>query len=368
MNRVLIFIIIAATVLGSLLFVLNRPITSYSDAQPPSVTISQDTEVVIERDPVVEIEIDTSAASLPEVAIGPAIPESGYLVEELSDGLYWLTDGVYNTMFLTTGEGVIAVDAPPNLAPYYLNAIAKVTDEPITHVIYSHSHADHIAAASIFPADAIYIAHEETAAKLETALGGERRTPWGVFVGGGEIPLPTTTFADHYTLQVGSQTLELAYKGPNHEPGNIFIYAPKQKVLLLIDVVFPGWTPFAKLAITKDVSAFVSSHDDILEYEFDHFVGGHLTRLGTRQDVEIQREYVLEIERAAAMALQTVDFMAIAGEFGFGNTWVLFDKYLDAVAQTCAEAVVPNWLHRLGGVDVFTVDHCWVMMESLRVD
>ena len=96
------------------------------------------------------------AAPVPAAAMGPVIPQDkGYLVEDLGDGLYWVTEGAYQVMFLTTGEGVNAVDAPPSIGDRYLKAIAEVTDEPVTHVIYSHSHADHIAAAGMFPADAV---------------------------------------------------------------------------------------------------------------------------------------------------------------------------------------------------------------------
>ncbi len=48
------------------------------------------------------------AAPIPPTARGPVIPQDkGYLVEELSDGLYWVTDGTYQVMFLTTGMGVV---------------------------------------------------------------------------------------------------------------------------------------------------------------------------------------------------------------------------------------------------------------------
>ncbi len=210
----------------------------------------------------------TSSAALPDTSFGPQIDYSkGYLVEEIRDGLYWVTDGAYNTMFLTTGQGVIVVDAPPSIGENYLNAIAEVTEEPITHVIYSHTHNDHIGSASIFPDDAVYIAHKNAAASLE-----ERNDP--------NRPLPTVTFDDTYVLEVGNQILELEYNGPMHEPGNIFIYAPNQKVLMAVDLIFPGWTPFKDLAMAQDVPAFLAAPDEILEYDFDVLVGGHLTRLG----------------------------------------------------------------------------------------
>ncbi len=297
-----------------------------------------------------------SAISIPDAARGPAIDFSkGYLVEEIKDGLYWITDGAYQAMFLTTGQGVIAVDAPPSIGENYLKAISEVTDEPITHVIYSHTHRDHIGAASLFPDDAIIIAHEETVTQLE-----QRNDP--------NRPLPTVTFADKYTLEVGNQKLELEYHGPAHEPGNIFIYAPQQKVLMLVDVVFPGWTPFKDLAMAEDVPYFIAAHDKILEYDFETYIGGHLTRLGTPEDVQIQKEYFQDIQTNAALANQQVDFMAIAQEVGFENIWLIFQIYADTITQQCTDATVPDWIDRLGAVDLFTYDHCWKISESQRID
>ena len=144
--------------------------------------------------------------ALPETAFGvPIDPEKGYFVGEISDGVYWVTEGVYSMMFLTTGEGVIVVDAPPSIGGNILNAITEVTDERITHVIYSHSHADHISGASMYPEDATYIAHEETLNQIQR----DRPLPFGVFTGGGPVPLPTVTFSDNFTLVVGNNTLML---------------------------------------------------------------------------------------------------------------------------------------------------------------
>ena len=55
-------------------------------------------------------------APIPKEDFGPAVdPDKGYFVEEIDDGLYWVTEGTYHVMFLTTGEGVIVVDAPPSI-------------------------------------------------------------------------------------------------------------------------------------------------------------------------------------------------------------------------------------------------------------
>src|SRR5262249_8750837 len=215
-----------------------------------------------------------ASTSMP-TQVAPEIPRGkGYFVTEIRDGLYWLTDGAYGTIFLVHSKGVIAVDPLPTLGPRYLKAIAEVTDKPVTHVIYSHEHTDHIGAADLFPNTAIFIAHKETAAIL-----ARRKDP--------RRPLPQVTFEKSYTLRSGGQTLILEYKGINHELGNIFIHAPRQKVLMLVDVVYPGFMPYKNLGIAEDFPGYIRAHADALTYDFDVFVGGHVSRLGTRKDVEV---------------------------------------------------------------------------------
>ena len=136
--------------------------------------------------------------------------------------MFWVTDGSYNTMFLVTDKGVVAIDAPPSIGKNYLKAIAEVTDKPVNYAIYSHAHIDHIGAAEIFPKNATFIAQQETAAELQRAKSIAKNASM--------VPrIPTVTFAKNYSLQIGNQSLKLNYYGVNHLPGNIFIYAPNQK-------------------------------------------------------------------------------------------------------------------------------------------
>ena len=68
-----------------------------------------------------------ATAQIPPVSQSVSAPEiprdKGYLVSEIRDGLYWLTDGAYGTIFLVYAKGVIAVDPLPTLGPRYLKAI-----------------------------------------------------------------------------------------------------------------------------------------------------------------------------------------------------------------------------------------------------
>jgi glyoxylase-like metal-dependent hydrolase (beta-lactamase superfamily II) len=305
----------------------------------------------------------TTTAQVPQTAKGPEIPsEKGYLVQEIGNQLYSVSDGSYNAMFMVTDQGVIAIDAPPTLGNKYLKAIAEITNKPVSHVIYSHAHLDHIGAAGVFPKNATYIAQQETANELQRAMNtatNKSAVP----------PVPTVTFPKNMTLQIGNQTLQLDYHGNNHLPGNIFIYAPNQKALMLVDIIFPGWVPFAYLAIAKDTAGFIEAHDTALKnYDFDTIVAGHLTRIGTRADVEVQKEFVLDLERAAARANQNVSFMDIAAKVGFDDPWLLFSEYINTINKQCEEEMLPKWETRLGGAQSFMSTHCVAMSQSGRVD
>jgi glyoxylase-like metal-dependent hydrolase (beta-lactamase superfamily II) len=305
---------------------------------------------------------NNTGSAIPAAAIGPKIPAKGYLVQQIRGGLYWLTDGAYQTMFMVTDKGVVAVDAPPTLGKNYLKAISEVTNKPVTYVIYSHAHLDHIGSANIFPKNATYIAQDETTAELKRAKA--------IAINASTVPpIPTISFSKNYTLQIGNQILKLDYYGPNHLPGNIFIYAPNQKVLMLVDIVFPGWVPFPYLAVTTDVGGYIRAHDIILNnYDFDTFIGGHLTKLGTRNDVIVQKEFISDLEKAAAKANQDITFGSIAKQVGhFENPWFIFNKYLEAVNGQCVNDMLPKWQNKLGGAQEFMGTHCITMSEALRV-
>lgn len=298
----------------------------------------------------------TTKSPLPETAIGPTIPSKGYLVEEIRDKLFWVTDGVYNTMFLVSDDGVIVVDAPPSLGENLIKAIKEVTNQPIKFVVYSHSHTDHIGAAgTIFPDNVTIVAQEETANALKLANDSNR-------------PVPDVTFKDKYQLTLGNQTLELSYNGTNHVPGNTYIYAPSQKTLMLVDVIFPGWAPFKDLAITADVPGFIRSHDIVLGYDFDTFIGGHLTRLGTVDDVKLQKEFVNDLVNASKQANTKVNFGDFVNKYGLTNPWFTLSEYTNAVTNDCVQTMVPKWGDRLGGLKEFIESDCWKMTESHRVD
>ncbi|MGH3649159.1 MAG: MBL fold metallo-hydrolase, partial [Acidimicrobiia bacterium] len=176
----------------------------------------------------------TSYAPIPSVCyderspdVMEAIQTKGFYTHELADGIHYATEGWYFMLVVEHDEGLVVVDAPPTIGSDFLgnnilNAVGEISDKPVTHVVYSHHHRDHVGSAKVFPSDVTIVAQEECAEYVETAEDPQR-------------PAPTVTFSDSYTLEVGGQTLQLDYHGDIHCPGNIFIYAPAQKILMNVD-------------------------------------------------------------------------------------------------------------------------------------
>jgi glyoxylase-like metal-dependent hydrolase (beta-lactamase superfamily II) len=263
----------------------------------------------------------------------PVDAQKGYAVVQIGDGIYWLVGSGYQTMFITTGQGVIAVDAPQPLGERYIQAIEETTDEPITHMIYSHGHQDHVGAAGqIFSDDITYIAQRQTADVLANASDPNR-------------PVPDIAFDDEYTLSVGNQTLELYHIGNYHSDGDIVIYSPDQRVVMAVDLVRPGITPFRAFAVTPDIDQYLEAHDTLADdFDFDVLVSGHTQLLATKDHIATNKQFTLDVMENAREALQS--------------------SGADA-AQVCADRTIEQWQGRLGSLDEFMIEHCTAMIDHL---
>jgi glyoxylase-like metal-dependent hydrolase (beta-lactamase superfamily II) len=293
---------------------------------------------------------------VPASARGPAIDAAkGYRLEDLGGGLYMVTDNAYQSMLLVHDAGVVVIDAPPSYSSRLPQAVAELSAKPITHLVYSHSHIDHIGGAKTLGGQPVIVAHEETRRLLARAADPNR-------------PLPTVTFADRYTLQLGSQVLELSYHGNAHEPGNIFIYAPAQRVLMVVDVIFPGWMPWRRFALAQDIPGYFTQVEKIRSMEWSVLVGGHVSRTGTHADVDLQAEFLGDLKRAAAAALATTRPGQDLNPLDETNAWAGFDNYIDRVAGQCVNSLTPKWASKLAGFDVWIWDQCFAMEQSLRLE
>jgi len=264
----------------------------------------------------------------------PTIEEQkGYFVDEIADGIYWLVSNGYQVMFLTTGQGVIVIDAPQPIGEKYIQAIQEVTDEPITHMVYSHSHADHTGAAGqIFPSDIEYIAHSDTADILISENDPNR-------------PIPTITFDDRYTLLVGNQVLELSYIGTFHSQGDIVILAPKQKVAMAVDLFHPDAAPYKGFGVTVNMDEHIRAHDTLVnDFDFDVLISGHEKILGTKQHIKTDKEFVFSVMDNVKQAMNKTE-----------STSEIIEK--------CVESTIDQWSGKLGNLEQFMTENCLAMND-----
>jgi glyoxylase-like metal-dependent hydrolase (beta-lactamase superfamily II) len=298
-------------------------------------------------------------APVPRLALGPALNEQGYYVGRVERNLYWVTDGTYQSAFLTTSDGVVLLDAPPTIGHNIQRAVDEIASangvsNEVTHLIYSHHHADHAGASSLFSAGVARIGHEETRALLLRDDDPAR-------------PAPEETFGDSLSLEIGGERIELAWHGTNHSPDNIFIHLPDHDTLMLVDIVNPGWAPVYQSNLTEDVQGYIAAPATALTYPWKHFIGGHMGRLGNREDIALHRRYMADIAEHSRKALDTVDPTPYFVKYG-ENTWAGVRGYLDAVAAAAATPVIEKYTGVLAAADVFTASTTFHVMQSIRLD
>ena len=300
-------------------------------------------------------------APVPQSSLGVALNDQGYYVGRVERNLYWVTDGVYQSAFLTTRDGVVLFDAPPSIGHNLRRAVDEIASangvpNTVTHLVYSHHHADHGGAASLFDGDVTRIGHEETR-RLLIRDGDPSR------------PLPDVTFADTYTLQTGGERVELAFHGSNHSPDNIYIHFPDHDTLMFIDVVNAGWVPIYNLNLSEDVQGYMQAPDIALSYPWTHFICGHLGRLATRDDVAVHQQYIADIEASSREALASVNPVPYYVQAGV-NAWPGVKGHLDAVTERAAAPVIAKYTGVLAAADieVFTTTTTFAIMQSLRLD
>ena len=304
--------------------------------------------------------MERERAQIPRPALGPAVNEQGYYVGRVEGNLYWITDGAYQSAFLTTPAGVVLFDAPPSIGHNIQRAVDEIAaangvSNRVTHLVYSHHHADHAGASSLFPRSITRIGHEETRRLLLRDDDPAR-------------PAPEETFQDHRILEIGGERIDLAWHGSNHSSDNIFIHPPDHDALMLVDIVSPGWVPVCHSGLADDVPGYIEAADTALTYPWKHFIGGHMGRLGTRDDVAVHRQYIADIADSSRKALQTVDPTRYVARYG-ENTWSAPRGYLDALTTVAAAVpIIEKYTGVLAGADLFTATTMSQVIQSMRLD
>src|SRR6266436_3260924 len=286
-------------------------------------------------------------------------PKVGYAVKNVGGGVYVMSDNGWQSAFLVTDEGVIVFDAPASFGKSIPLEVSKVTDKPIKMLVYSHAHKDHIGGSAAFKnIKDLKIVSLDTVSDFLKEMNDPNRL------------VPNETFKTTKTLTLGGQTVELSRHDYHSNEGDLFIYVPQAKFLMAIDSVTAGCAPFQGFDITTNFHEYLKVFDELLAYKFDTFAGGHLTSIGTRQDVEITKEFTMDVYNTVKRVHNNMDPAAATAEavkaIGTDNEFLLFKVLLDKVTNDSVKELQPRWIDRLAGVDVWLESHVRTALIYVR--
>lgn len=159
-------------------------------------------------------------------------PQEPLTIEKVTDNLHVIVGNGGNTAVYIAAQGVVLVDTKlANNGQQILDRVKTVTDKPVTHIINTHTHGDHVGSNAFFPASVEVVAHENTAKNMSRMKNfAEADAKHG---------LPDRTFTDRHTLLTGNDAIDLYYFGTAHTNGDAFIVFRNLGVLHAGDA-FPG--------------------------------------------------------------------------------------------------------------------------------
>ena len=96
-----------------------------------------------------------------------------------------------------------------------------------------------------------------------------------------------------------------------------------------------------------DIPGYIEASANALDYSWSYFIGGHLGRLGTRDDVRLHQQYMADISESSRKAIDTVDPTPYFVKYG-ANTWAALKGYLDEVTAVAAAPVIEKYTRRAG--------------------
>ena len=219
-------------------------------------------------------------------------------IEKVRDNLYVITGSGLanieafsggNTAVLVTDKGVILVDTKlPGWGQPILERIKTVTDKPVTTIINTHTHDDHVGSNDFFGASVETIVHENTRTNM---------TRMDAFKGTKAQFVPKRTYKDTLTLGSGRDQVDLHYFGAGHTNGDTFVVFPALRVMHTGDMFAWKALPYIDTSNGGSVVAHAETLGRVVSTikNVDTVITGHtpvLTWNDLREYAEFNRDFV----------------------------------------------------------------------------
>jgi glyoxylase-like metal-dependent hydrolase (beta-lactamase superfamily II) len=247
-------------------------------------------------------------------------------VDKLRDNFYVLRGGGGNTAVFIAATGVTLVDTKiPGWGKPLIAKLKELTDKPVTTIINTHTHFDHVGGNVDFPVSVDVVAHVNTKANMERGVpprGFEKQAGPDVFKANNGRNIAERTFTDRMTLGTGNDRVELHYFGRAHTSGDTFVVFPNLRVLHTGDV-FPN--KGIPIMDGNNGGSGVAYADTVAKAaalpNIDVVVTGHspnMTMADLKEYGEFNRDFVQAVQ-AAKKAGRTVDDVV--------NTWKVPERF-----------------------------------------
>ncbi len=238
---------------------------------------------------------------------------------------------ISNAGFVVTQDSVVVIDAlgSPAVAEQLVQKIKAITPKPISTVILTHYHADHIYGLQVFKAlGAKVIANglakeyiNSDTARLRLDASRTELAPW-INAQTHLVNADEWVGADSSTVTLGGVDFVLQHMGPAHTPEDTAVFLPQSGVLFIGDVVFRNRIPYVGQA---DSRHWVAALDSLLKQPVKVMVPGHgPASEEPKKDMQLTRDYLVYLRESMAKAAQNLDPFDEAYQ---ATDWSRFEGY-----------------------------------------
>jgi len=231
------------------------------------------------------------AAALPAVMAQPPAANAPKVVEaeKVKDNLWVLRGGGGNSAVFVTADGVTVVDAKnPGWGKPILDKIKELTPKPVTTLINTHTHGDHVSGNVEFPATVEVIAQENTKANMEKMK---------IFADNNGAGMAKRTFKDTLSLGKGADQIDLHYFGRGHTNGDAWVVFKAHRIAHAGDIFAGKRVPLVDEAnggsMLQIPVTLMKAHDGLKDV--DTFINGHMPTQTTRADLKEYAEFNQEL-------------------------------------------------------------------------
>ncbi|HFJ2659964.1 TPA: MBL fold metallo-hydrolase [Escherichia coli] len=212
-----------------------------------------------------------------------------YILQKIGERTYYVQRYFYSTTFYVGDKGVLLFDAPEGRGKYLLQAIRDVTPLPVTALVYSHYHVDHIGDSPFWNDEAKkegvnlrIIASKATAEKMQFMNS--------------RLPVATQVLSkkdDQFKFE--KQTIELhRFVKAGHTDDHSVWLLKQEKVAHSPDLLNPDQLPMMGFAVSDTLVYHDSNLRQVEMLDWKYFIGGH-GNIGSHDDFKFQRQFLNDL-------------------------------------------------------------------------